>query len=111
MIGGSGDMAALKGEYEADNTGTPIPCPFCGRDDVGIQKLGVVRWAVTCCVCEIHGEVRPSAESAVECWNRRAGIADTEPDDEDPQPVGRCGKCGALWYSDLGFCGGCGATW
>ena len=37
----------------------------------------------------------------------RAAIED-EPEEELPQPIGRCQHCGTPVYTDVGFCGACG---
>ena len=45
------------------------PCPFCGHDDVYIDEVDVMRFAVSCPECECVGPIRDAVEDAIEGWN------------------------------------------
>ena len=70
----------------------PLPCPFCGSDDITTQEGTTFRWrSAVCCHCGAQsGEVRvdtlakdhsaaleKAKGAAIEEWNRRAARCKT----------------------------------
>lgn len=74
----------------------PLPCPFCGGDNIGVMEGSSFRWMVACCNrCGAQsGEVRmqtigegskqvwleKAQKDAITEWNYRARLAQPEPE-------------------------------
>lgn len=49
-----------------------LECPFCGRDDVRMERDGRA-WFVTCAHCEVSTGEYLNKTHAEKAWNTRAG--------------------------------------
>jgi Lar family restriction alleviation protein len=60
----------------------PLPCPFCGSENLELRDgCGVAFW-LRCHRCVSEGPSQPTPELAVEKWNtRRAPLAPETPDE------------------------------
>lgn len=45
------------------------PCPFCGHDDVEIDKTGIAEYAVCCPECRAIGPITGHIMESIAAWN------------------------------------------
>lgn len=49
----------------------PLPCPFCGSDDVIVDDSEPLMVSVDCQACEVRTNCHGDAREALAVWNRR----------------------------------------
>ncbi|WP_175701143.1 Lar family restriction alleviation protein [Burkholderia ambifaria] len=90
-------MTTITDNSRADALTGPIPCHFCGSDDLFLDDaLG--KRAVICNNCEANGPTGEDDADAIRAWNARAPVEQHEAAPADRRHVGDSNFEG--WYSD-----------
>ena len=63
-------VGLLKKKKKVTNNSKLKPCPFCGEEDLGIERKGL--FYVTCYKCDCEGPATKDKQQAIDAWNKRS---------------------------------------